>query len=362
MKVYCGLCGQKAHELFTHIREVHEMKPDRYQQRCPQAPLISEDLARHIREENIFFSCEGIRKRCSLSGVEFDVPVTGGEFVPKVDNDYVLDKKLTYRLLLSLRAGEKALLVGPTGAGKSTLIEQIGARLNWPVVRVAASGGLTESDLLGEWTVRDGETVFNYGFLPRAMRMGALCLIDEIDGMEPSVAFAIHQLMEDEGRLVLLQNGGEIIKPHPRFRLIATANTLGHGDETGLYTGTHVLNEAFLDRFAVVFKMSYMDERREASIIRKRTPGCNADLARKMTRMAGEVREAIEQEELYCTFSTRRLIDFARKYSQLGDLEAALGLTVLNKLAGSDSQVVYEICQRHFGSLLEEQQDAQQNT
>ena len=353
MRIYCGLCGEKRHELFSHLREVHEMEPDRYRERCPQAPLVSEDLARYIRRENVLATDEGIRKRRRLFGVEFTVPVSPGEFVPQVDEDYVLDEELSYKLLTSLRAGEKVLLVGPTGLGKSTLVEQLGARLNWPVIRVAASGGLTESDLLGEWTVRDGETVFNYGFLPRAMRMGAICLVDEIDGMEPSVAFAIHQMMEDEGRLVLLQNGGEVIEPHERFRLVATANTLGHGNESGLYTGTRVLNEAFLDRFAAVFRMSYMPPGKEAAIVRRRAPGCRDTLVRKLVNVAGKVREAIDQEELYCTFSTRRLIDLARKYAQLDDLRAALRLTVLNKLAESDRQVVYEIVQRHLGSLLE---------
>jgi cobaltochelatase CobS len=200
----------------------------------------------------------------------------------------------------------------------------LAARLNWPVVRVAASGGLTESDLLGEWTVREGETVFNYGFLPRAMKLGAICLIDEIDGIEPSVAFSIHQLMEDQGRLVLLQNGGEVVEPHPRFRLVTTANTLGNGDESGLYTGTRVLNAAFLDRFAAVFRMSYMPPTMEVDVIRSRVPDCTAVLARSLVRVAADVREARENDQLYCTFSTRRLIELARKHGQLGSFAAAL--------------------------------------
>jgi cobaltochelatase CobS len=299
----------------------------------------------------------GIRKRRELFGVDFTVPILPGDHVPEQDADYLLEEDVSRKLLISLKENEKVLLVGPTGLGKSTLIEQLAARLNWPVVRVAASGGITESDLLGEWTVRDRETVFNYGFLPRAMRMGAICLIDEIDGMEPSVAFAVHQLMEDQGKLVLLQNGGEVIRPHPNFRLIATANTLGHGDESGLYTGTKVLNAAFLDRFSAVFKMSYLPPDLEARIVQQKVPDSGESLTRKLVKIAGDVRRAIAEEELFCTFSTRRLIDLARKHVHLGDLKAALELTVLNKLAESDRQVVYEICQRHLGDLIEGEPD-----
>ena len=248
-----------------------------------------------------------------------------------------------------------------TGCGKSTLVEQLAARINWPVVRVAASGGLTESDLLGEWTVKDSQTVFNYGFLPRAMKMGAICLVDEIDGIEPSVAFSIHQLMEDQGKLVLLQNGGEIIQPHKNFRLVCTANTLGHGDETGLYTGTKVLNAAFLDRFPAIFRLSYVSPELEAQVIRQRVPGCKARLARKFVQVAVDVRRAIQEDELYCTFSTRCLIDLARKQIQLGQLRPALELAVLNKLTDTDSQVVYEICQRHLGPLMEGKDDENEN-
>ena len=195
--------------------------------------------------------------------------------------------------------------------------------------------------------------------------MGAICLIDEVDGMEPSVAFAIHQLMEDQGKLVLLQNGGEIIEPHDNFRLVTTANTLGNGDESGLYTGTKVLNAAFLDRFAVVFRISYMPAGLEADVIRARVPECGVRLARKFVRVAADVREARENDQAYCTFSTRRLIDLARKNAQLGNLSVALELAVLNRLQNEDRQVVFEICQRHLGDRLtkkEETQDESENT
>ena len=353
MEIYCGLCGHKDHELFSHLRQVHEMSADHYRERCPNAPLLSDELADYMREQRVVPDEQRLRRQVALFGMEFMADVLPDEFAPEVQDNYVLHEDLCRKLLISLKAGDRVLLVGEAGCGKSTLVEQLGARLNWPVVRVAASGGLTESDLLGEWTVREGETVFNYGFLPRAMRMGAICLIDEIDGIEPSVAFAIHQLMEDGGKLVLLQNGGEIIEPDPRFRLVCTANTLGLSDESGLYTGTRVLNAAFLDRFAAVFRMSYMPADEEVQIIRAHVPECSKTLARKLVKVAADVRSARENEQVYCTFSTRRLIDLARKHVQLGDFASALGLAVLNRLAPQDRQVVYEIAQRHVGEMLQ---------
>ena len=357
MRIYCGLCGHKAHELFTHIREVHELTPERYAERCPGAPLASEELVEFVRENDVQMTEEGPRKQVEMFGFQVMADLVPGESVPASQEQYLLREDLGRLVTAGLKEAEKLLLVGPTGVGKSTLVEQLASRLNWGVVRVAASGGLTEADLLGEWTVRGGETVFNYGFLPRAMREGAICLIDEIDGLEPSVAFSLHQLMEDGGRLVLLQNGGEVIEPHPRFRLICTANTLGHGDDSGFYTGTRVLNAAFLDRFASVIRVKHLDQQDEAEVLCRRVPECPEELARKLVGAACAVRQARENDQIFCTLSTRRLIDIARKRFQLGSLVQALKVGLLSRLAPEDSSAVKEILQRHLGDLLEAERE-----
>jgi len=147
MEIYCGLCGQKEHQLFGHLREVHEISPDRYGERCKDAPLISEDMAAYIRDARLVATEDSVKKQVQLFGVEFVRDILARQLVPQVDEAYVFQEDLARQVLISLRDNEKILLVGPTGCGKSTLIEQLAARLNWPVVRVAASGGLTESDL-----------------------------------------------------------------------------------------------------------------------------------------------------------------------------------------------------------------------
>ena len=142
MEIYCGLCGQKADQLFAHLREVHEMSPDRYRERCQDAPLMSEDLAAYIRDARIVATEDGVKKQVQLFGVEFVTNILPGELVPQVDDAYVFQEDLAKQVFVSLRDSEKMLLVGPTGSGKSTLVEQLAARLNWPMARVAASGGL----------------------------------------------------------------------------------------------------------------------------------------------------------------------------------------------------------------------------
>lgn len=353
MLAKCKICGHEEHQLFTHLKKKHRLSPGSYQQEHPEAELLSVRLSNYLaRHDDIVATENGLKRSVSLFGIDLLIPLVPNEFVPPVDPGFLFEPKLAAQILISLRDAEKILLVGPTGCGKSSLVEQLAAHLNWPLIRVAASGGLTESDLVGEWVVRNGETVFNYGFLPRAMKMGAICLIDEIDGIEPSVAFAIHQVMEDRGRLVLLQNGGEVVEPHENFRLVTTANTLGDGDDAGLYTGTRVLNAGFLDRFASIFRMSYLPEVEEVAVLQARVPSYSPQLAHKLVSVASEIRAGYKQHTINYTFSTRRLIDLARKHEQLGDFSMALQLAVLNRLSQESSQVVFEVCQRVLGYTL----------
>jgi len=228
---------------------------------------------------------------------------------------------------------------------------QLAARLNWPLTRVNLHGETSAADFLGTHKVKDGSVFFSYGLLPTAMRNGDILCLEELDAADPGVLFALQGVLEEGGVLTLADNGGEVVTPHPRFRLVATANTLGTGDDSGgLYTGTNVLNAAFLDRWGVVLKIDYLAEKAETALVKAKAPALDHALVNGLVKLAGAIRKAIEEETLYSTFSTRRLLALARKIEPLG-LARALELTVLNKLGKTDRAVVAELAQRHLPGL-----------
>jgi len=313
--------------------------------------LCCEALAEFVSESQLTFVDGGVKVQRKL----FDVPVKcdllPDEHVPAIDADYCFDEKLATPVLQSIVDDDRILLVGGTGCGKSSLVCQLAGRLNWPVRRVNLHGETSVSDFVGQWVVEGSEMRFRYGVLPSAMKAGHILVLEELDAAEPAILFILQGVMEQEGVLVLAENGGEIVRPHSRFRMVATANTLGLGDETGLYTGTHVLNASHLDRWTAVFNMSYLPEEREESLLAIKVPALEQKMATALVKLANAVRRAAEQEQVFCTFSTRRLLFLARKIATLKSVGQALEVTVLNKLAKNDRQVVYELAQRHLPEL-----------
>ena len=349
--VSCQLCGQCEFALFDHIRDYHKMSIPEYERRFPAAPLFSDALAECIVEQDIVFHDGSVKVQRKLFNVPVKCDLLPDEHVPAIDDDYCFDEKLAKPVMQSIVENDRILLVGGTGCGKSSLVCQIAARTNWPVRRVNLHGETSVSDFVGQWVVEGGEMRFRYGVLPSAMKAGHILVLEELDAAEPAILFILQGVMEQDGVLVLAENGGEIIKPHPRFRMVATANTLGLGDETGLYTGTHVLNASHLDRWTAVFNMSYLPEEQEESLLLTKVPSLDQKMAKALVKLANAVRKAAEQEQVFCTFSTRRLLFLGRKIASLKSLNTALEVTVLNKLAKNDRQVVYELAQRHLPEL-----------
>ena len=212
-------------------------------------------------------------------------------------------------------AGDAFLLTGPTGSGKTSLVCQVANRLNWPVQSVTCHGRLELSDLIGQFVLIDGSTLFVHGPLAVALREGHLLLLNEIDLMDPAELAGLNDVIEGQP-LVIPQNGGEVIRPHPKFRVFATGNSAGAGDPTGLYQGVLRQNLAFLDRFRVL-PVGYLEPEVELGVLAHAVPSLPSEIGEKLIAVANEVRrlfmgEAEAGAELTVTLSTRTLVRWAR--------------------------------------------------
>ena len=363
MTVQCALCGAEVNFIELHLTEAHsEMTIDGYRRCFPEAPVMSKEAE------------EALQKRVGmLAGNEritFDIGavfgIRAGSAAPKVsgwikpwwntptvDPDYVFDKELLTTVLYAMEAkGKHLLLSGPTGSGKTSVVEQVAARLNRPVYRMNFDGDITRAEFVGQMLLKSGHhgsvTDFQYGILPTAMREGAVLILDEIDAGDPSVTMALQGPL-DGAPLTLLETG-ETIKAHPDFRVFATANTVGQGDETGLYNGTQPQNYATLNRFKLVELVDYQPASVEKKIIQAKTGVTNEEgLLDKLTEVAKLIRTSHKRQEMVGTMSTRTLIETAETLLAFGDIKRAYRLTFLNSQNSEDRKVAEEIIQRVWG-------------
>lgn len=299
---------------------------------------------------------------------EFNLSIEGQEFfgfsdktdhVPDIDPDYYFDPLTTQTILIGLKYNKRLLIHGLHGTGKSTHIEQVAARLFWPVIRINLDGHLTRSDLVGRDIItleNQQQTIhFQDGLLTHALRRPYILILDEYDAGRPEVMFVIQRLLEEEGRLTLTETN-EIIKPHEHFRLCATANTTGTGDETGLYHGTHYINQGQMDRWSLVLQMDYLSPEKEAAIIYAKAPHLQTidgkEVIKKMVNLANMIRNAFRADNLANILSLRTLIHWAQNISFYHDVILAFKLSYLNKQDEADKVKIAELYQRCFGEEL----------
>ncbi|HEV2000871.1 MAG TPA: cobaltochelatase subunit CobS [Xanthobacteraceae bacterium] len=295
--------------------------------------------------------------------VDLDVPAFSAaeEHVPDVDPDYVFDRDTTLAILAGFAHNRRVLVAGYHGTGKSTHIEQVAARLNWPCVRVNLDSHISRIDLVGKDAIvlKDGMQVteFRDGMLPWALQRNIALCFDEYDAGRPDVMFVIQRVLEVSGKLTLLDQN-KVIRPHPAFRLFATANTVGLGDTTGLYHGTQQINQGQMDRWSIVTTLNYLPHDREVDIVLAKAPKYRTpegrDTIAKMVRVADLTRSAFVNGDLSTVMSPRTVITWAENAEIFGDLGFAFRLTFVNKCDELERPLVAEFYQRCLGRELPE--------
>lgn len=271
--------------------------------------------------------------------------------IPAIDTDYVVQEEETALLVAGMMDGDKTLITGPTGSGKSSLVKYVCAKLNRPFIRINMSGDVESSSLFGTLVVRGGATVWEDGAVTEAAKYGAVCLVDEWELMPAEIAMGMQNLLEDGGYLYLKEKPGtseeRTVIPNDNFRLVFAGNTVGQGDVTGAFSGVGVQNTATIDRFTNTIKLDYLSQAHEINIITSKSD-VEQRVAHDMVRFATLVRSAYEQGKIGLTMSPRTLINWARKQKRY-NVEYALQVSFLEKLTNDDSKSVKELYTKVFG-------------
>jgi cobaltochelatase CobS len=278
--------------------------------------------------------------------------------VPAIDLDYVFDRDTTEAVLLGFAHNKRVLVSGRHGTGKTSHIEQVAARLNWPFIRVNLDGHISRLDLIGKDAVviEDGKqvTTFKEGVLPWAMQQPMALCLDEYDAGRPDVMFVLQRLLEANGSLTLTEQN-RVIAPHQAFRLFGTANTVGLGDTTGLYAGTNVLNAAQLDRWSMIVRLDYLSPRHEETMLRKHCPTLAPGTIKAMVTTAAKTRDLFAQNKLSSVMSPRTVILWGENIGLLGgNIKQAFKLTFLNKCDEAEHPDVLRCYNAAFGGELRE--------
>lgn len=281
------------------------------------------------------------------------------EYVPEVDESYQFDFDTTRAILAGFAHNRRVMVQGYHGTGKSTHIEQIAARLNWPCIRINLDSHISRIDLIGKdaITLQDGKQVteFREGLLPWSLQHPVALVFDEYDAGRPDVMFVIQRILEASGKLTLLDQN-RVIHPHSAFRLFATSNTVGLGDTTGLYHGTQQINQGQMDRWNIVTTLNYLPADQELNIIAAKFPDMNDEKGRdtleRMIRLAGLTRKGFIQGELSTLMSPRTVISWAENTNIFNDIAYAFKVSFLNKCDDVERPTVREYFQRCFGNDL----------
>lgn len=295
-------------------------------------------------------------KVSSVFNIKSDLVVKGfenkTEWVPEIDSSYVFDEDTTLAVLAGFQHNRRVMVQGFHGTGKSTHIEQIAARLNWPCIRINLDSHISRIDLLGKDAIKleDGKqiTEFQEGMLPWSIQNPVALVFDEYDAGRPDVMFVIQRILEVEGKLTLLDQN-KVLKPHPGFRLFATTNTVGLGDISGLYHGTQQINQGQMDRWHILSALNYLPNSQEFKIISSKVPELNDDeLIKKMITLANLTRQGFANGDISTLMSPRTVLSWAQNFIIFNDIEDSFAVSFLNKCDETEKPMLEEYFQRCF--------------
>jgi cobaltochelatase CobS len=299
-------------------------------------------------------------------GIDTDLEVPAyskaADHVPDLDPDYLFNREVTLAILAGFKHNRRVMIQGYHGTGKSTHVEQVAARLNWPCVRINLDSHVSRIDLIGKDAIvlKDGKQVteFREGMLPWALQNNIALCFDEYDAGRPDVMFVIQRVLEVAGKLTLLDQT-KVIRPHPAFRMFATTNTIGLGDTSGLYHGTQQINQGQMDRWSIVATLNYLPHDNEVNIVLAKAKSYNKSEAKRkvisnMVRVADLTRQAFINGDLSTVMSPRTVLTWAENAEIFGNIGFAFRLTFLNKCDELERPLVAEFYQRCFGEELPE--------
>jgi cobaltochelatase CobS len=297
----------------------------------------------------VFPECKGF--------ADFQIPAFSQktDLVPAIDSNYQLNPQASVAILAGFAFNRRVMLQGMHGTGKSTHLEQIAARLNWPCLRINLDGQITRMDLIGKEiiTLEDGKqiTQFQEGLIPWSLQRPVALILDEYDAGQADVMFVIQRMLEREGRLTLLDQN-RVIEPNPSFRIFATSNTVGLGNWNGLYQGTQLLNHGQMDRWDIVAALNYLEPVEEEKILLAKVPELSPETASQMIALANLTRKGFEAGDISTLMSTRTLITWGENWRIFKDLPLGFTLAFLNKCETEEKLLVAEYYQRCFAQEL----------
>ncbi len=294
---------------------------------------------------------------------DMEVPAfsSADEHVPDIDTSYLFDHETTMAILAGFAYNRRVMVQGYHGTGKSTHIEQVAARLNWPCIRINLDSHISRIDLVGKDAIvlRDGKQVteFREGLLPWALQNPTALVFDEYDAGRPDVMFVIQRVLEVEGKLTLLDQN-RVMRPHSHFRLFSTTNTVGLGDTTGLYHGTQQINQGQMDRWNIVTTLNYLDAEAEENIVQSRVRAYDTDEGKSeitsMVELANLTRSGFMSGDISTVMSPRTVITWAENATIFADRAFAFRVTFLNKCDEHERPLIAEYYQRCFDEELPE--------